>query len=223
MTYKTCCIFTCIMSKQFFIPLKFSFQNAVPMITKTQSSKHDGSIWFENLGESLIESVSISFGGGKGYWCSKCDKLYHEKPCDNYRCKNMYTSYVLNKEKLSQLISDLGAIDAKDDASASSCRLNFPGRKIDDIYIQQYIEENKTSPAIEQIFREESQYQTIEEAEMDITYENLMDLINERYNDRVYDKIVEECHNDNFVYGEKEGKIIDEQSSEYLSSWNKIK
>jgi hypothetical protein len=212
------------MSKQFFIPLKFSFQNAVPIIPNIQSSKHDDrSVWFENLGESLIESVSISIGGGKGYWCSKCNKLYHEKPCGNYRCKNMYTSYVLNKEKLSQLISELGDIDAKDDAIASSCRLNFPSGKIDDIYIQQYIEENKTSPAIEQIFREESQCRTDEEAQMDIVYENLMDLINERYSTRVYDKIVEECHNDNFVYGEKEGKIIDEQRSEYLSSWNKIK
>lgn len=190
------------MSEQFFIPLKFSYrqENIVPVIP--EFSKHDdGSTWIKNLGESLIESVSVSIGGGKGYWCSKCNKLYHKKPHCNYKCKNMYTSYVLNKEKLSQLISELGTID--------------------DIYIQQYIEENKTSPAIEQIFREESQCQTIEEAEMGIVYENLMDLINERYS--VYDKIVEECCNDTFVYGEKPGTIIDECNSKYLSLWNKLK
>lgn len=198
------------MSEQFLIPLKFSYQqknanHVIPEIpVETQFSKHDdGSVWIKNLGESLIESVSMSIGGGKGYWCPKCNKLYREKPCVGYKCKNMYTSYVLNKEKLSRLISELG--------------------NIDDTCIRQYVESSIMTPAIEQIFREEVQCQTIEEAQMGIVYENLMELINERYSDRVYDKIVEECCNNNFMYGEKPGTIIDEHSSEYLSLWNKLK
>lgn len=178
-----------------FIPLSFSFHK-----------KHVSPItcdWINEIGCNLINNVHIEVGGGTGYWCTKCGKLYKKKPCDNYICHNTLSVKTLNKEKLSQVIAGLG--------------------EIDDVSVRQYVEENITSPAIEKIFSDERQHQTEEEESYSIIYNDLMELIEERYGDDIYDDIITNCGNNVFICETRTGHVTDEQSGEYLDVWEKLK
>lgn len=42
----------------------------------------------------MIGSIEITIGGGKGYWCKGCNKLYKHKP---YRCQSLIDKYNYNK------------------------------------------------------------------------------------------------------------------------------
>lgn len=181
----------------FYVPMPFSFSKNDAFHPVTGGSSHD---WIDGI--NIISNVCVEMGGGTGYWCTKCNKLYNKKPSDGYICHNTISTRTLNKEKLFQLIVSLG--------------------EIDDVSVRQYVDENVTSPAIEKILYDERQYKTEEEASYGIVYDNLMELIEERYSDGIYDDIITRCDNDTFIYETRTGHVVDEQSSEYLNTWEKL-
>ena len=182
------------MTDQKYIPLPIWYQKD----NKWEKYTNDHDMDFS----SLISSVSISIGGGTGYWCTKCNKRYIDQPVDGFICHNIYTQKVLNKEKLKRLIHDLG--------------------EISDILIDRYVDENQTSPEIEEIFNEEKICKTEEEDYCGTNYENFMELLTERYSDQIYDTVEIDCNNNQFVHEKRDGKTIDEHSGDQMRIWNNL-
>lgn len=107
--------------------------------------------YLDTLGFNLIQNVSMEIGGGSGWWCQECGKLYKKQPLSGYVCHNIYTKQQVNREKLVEVIHQLGDLT--------------------DNIVQQYIDDpTHHFDEIEQIFQQEKQTMTEEEA----TYPNFM-------------------------------------------------
>lgn len=135
----------------------------------------------------LVKSCSIEIGGGNGYCCNKCHKLYHIKPDI---CHNVIVSKVLNNDRFIELIQQLSGVDIKPEM------------------IINYINNQDSIPdEIGRIFKEENECLTIEESAFG-KYDNFMEMVTYRYPE-VYDKIEIGCGCDNFTYEQRRGQEID--------------
>lgn len=149
---------------------------------------------------SLISSVSISIGGGDGYWCTNphCGKFYRTQPAEGTICCNEYTQLHLNKTKLKDLIHEMGDID--------------------DFLVQRYIEHpDEKIPEVEELFQIER-----ERTYDGTTYDTLMDLIDTVYEDQVYDSITKICQNREFINEKRNGTTIDQISGDQLKLFHEF-
>jgi hypothetical protein len=152
-----------------------------------------------DLGFNLISNVSLEIGGGKGWWCRKCNKLYRNQPSKNFTCHNIYEETQLNHAKLIELIHQLG--------------------EVSDEVIRQYIDDPSQSfPEIDEIFQSEKQSVTYEEYSDD--YTGLMDLLLERYKSEIYDTVTIECDSHEYVYEERRGREIDSYNPNMMNMIN---
>ena len=160
--------------------------------------------WYANIGNNLIDNISVEIGGGTGWWCQKCSKFYRNKPKEGVVCQNIYKMSQLNNDKLKNMIHDLGG-------------------DISDEIVEQFIK-NPTPMCkeIESIFRDENSFQTIEEAQYGTKYNNLMELILDRYCSDVYEIISVVCDSQTFAHEKRSGTIIDSYTSEMLDINTKI-
>lgn len=159
-------------------------------------------MWARNLGLQMISNVSVEIGGGNGYWCTRCRKLYRTKPEVGFKCQNIHTYTERNNEKLERVLHILGDID---DESA-----------------RQYIYEDKSSPQIEAIFKDVTSSQTMEEYYNEIVYEDLMDYIDRRYSNEIYDHVETICNNDIFALEDRRGVVVDNQSADWRNLWYQL-
>lgn len=156
--------------------------------------------WTNKLGGSIIQSFSVSIGGGKGYVCTKCDKF---RKSDTI-CLNKIQ--VLNHGKVIETIKQL---------------VNEVNYKNHDIYvtddeINEYMQtKNYSNDKFNLLL-----LHTGDECESG-KYKNLLDkIIYEHYYNGIYDDQI--CQNDKFIYCERSGNCIDNQSREWLTVWNEL-
>jgi len=159
--------------------------------------------WFADIGKNLIDNISIEIGGGVGWWCQKCGKFYRDMPIKNIMCNNVYKISQINNDKIRDIIHTMGDVSDK--------------------IINHYINNpTQMCEEIESIFRSENSYQTIEEASYDIIYNNLMELILERYHSDVYEKISVICDSQIFNNEKRNGLVIVSHKTDIIDVNTKV-
>jgi len=175
---------------------------------------------------SMIESISLEIGGGNGYWfskvsskplkiktlsscrnsmfwCSKCNYFYHEKPL---MCYNKYNTKTINESKIIKIIQDLDLEN-----------------NIDEQIIKTYLTNPKQCiKEIDELFKRVINVPTYEEAIFGTTYDNLMELIENRYEKEIYNVDECTCNNKTFVKEERKGTFVEKFSGEQLDVFNHI-
>jgi hypothetical protein len=145
---------------------------------------------FNGLGLSLFTSCSVEIGGGTGYWCAKCNKLYQTKPDI---CHNIIIQNILNTRRLIELMQQVYSINLREE----------------DINNRDHV-----PVEIRQILEEENECLTIEES-FTGKYDTFIDMVSHRYPE-VYDKIKMECGCDTFIHEQRKGDEIDGHDVELL-------
>lgn len=147
----------------------------------------------------MINNISIKIGRCNGGWhCRKCYKSYNQQPIDGFVCDGNYMDEIINKERLSEVIHELSP------------------KEIDNQIVMSYID-NPTQyfPEIDIIFNSEKKCHLYEFMYIDWDYKNIIELIENRYGDRVYDYIEQKCSSTTFEASHD--STIDECQSSILS------
>jgi hypothetical protein len=157
--------------------------------------------WIRNFGDALIKSVSFSIGGGLHDWCNKCHMI--RKNIRGEKCGNIITSYIENNNSIKELLNDL---------------FEENNIIISENEINQYIEnkDNYNNDKFKELFNKIKN--PIDECECYYKYNNLYELLKNRYEYTMYDKIESICDSTEYQYVYQDGIVIDK----YDSEWNNL-